>query len=82
MSEAGGRARPPHPLHVRAKRRDAAPALLAPLGEDDPVPAWYGDGSAMAVFATGGLYRLDSATGHSERIGEGAFGGQVDISPR
>lgn len=52
---------------------------IALLAEDEPMPAWSADGKSLVVFATGGLYRMNADGSAVLRLGDGAFGGQIDL---
>lgn len=68
---------PPQDIWIASADGGKPPTLLAALQEDSPSLAWNGDGEEIYVFAVGGLYRIRTADGSYERIGEGAFHGQI-----
>ncbi len=53
--------------------------VIALLAEDEPMPVWSADGKTLVVFATGGIYRMNADGSGLIRLGDGAFGGQVDL---
>jgi Tol biopolymer transport system component len=54
------------------------PRKVADLREDDPYLAWSPDGTAMAVIATCGLYRLSLGSEEPQKIGPGGTQLQID----
>lgn len=58
---------------------DKTPVRLTRIAEDEPYPTWTPDGKTLIVLATGGLYEVAADGSATRKIGEGAFGGQVDV---
>ncbi|MEX2446860.1 MAG: hypothetical protein WD734_05910 [Dehalococcoidia bacterium] len=52
---------------------------LTEFYEDDPQAAWSSDGGTLVVVATGGMYEVAADGSGVERLGNGAFGAQVDV---
>ncbi len=61
---------------------DVAVRRITSFNEDEPVPAWEPEGQTLVVLATGGLYQVDVGERAVRRIGDGTFGGSVDVNWR
>lgn len=59
----------------------APPVRLADLKEDLPALTWSGDGKHIFVIGSAGLYDVNIKSGAVDRIGEGAFHGQLAWAP-
>ncbi len=59
----------------------STPIRVADLKEDLPALTWSGDGKHIYVVGAAGLYDVVIASGAANRIGEGAFHGQVTWAP-
>jgi dipeptidyl aminopeptidase/acylaminoacyl peptidase len=57
------------------------PVRVANLKEDLPALTWSGDGEHIYVLGTAGLYDVKLKSGAVDRIGEGAFHGQLTWAP-
>jgi Tol biopolymer transport system component len=57
------------------------PVRIADLKEDLPSLAWGGDGTHIYVLGAAGLYDVNVGTGAVDRLGDGAFHGQVAWAP-
>jgi Tol biopolymer transport system component len=57
------------------------PVRVADLKEDLPALTWSGDGKHLYVLGSAGLYDVNVATGAVDRLGEGAFHGQLTWVP-
>lgn len=53
------------------------PVRVADLKEDLPALTWNGDGQHIYVIGSAGLYDVNVGTGAVDRLGEGAFHGQL-----
>jgi dipeptidyl aminopeptidase/acylaminoacyl peptidase len=63
----------------RIDLEDSATRRLTSLAADDPYAAWSPDGTTLTFIATEGLFQLGADGRGIRRIGEGAFGGHVDV---
>ena len=54
---------------------------VADLKEDLPALTWSGDGKHIYVLGAAGLYDVNVETGAVNRLGEGAFHGQIVWAP-
>lgn len=61
--------------------RSGSVRRLAALQEDSPVITWSGSGAYIYALAVGGLYAIDTKSGAFDRIGDGAFHGQIAWVP-
>lgn len=71
-----------HGLPMEVWRVDVSTRTLTRLTnfkEDEPYPAWTGDGTMLIAFGAGGLYEIRPDGSQVRRIGEGSFGGQADV---
>ncbi len=71
-----------HGLPMEVWRVDVATRTLTRLTnfkEDEPYPAWTGDGTMLIALGAGGLYEIRPDGSEVRRIGEGSFGGQADV---
>ena len=57
------------------------PVRVADLKEDLPALAWGSDGKHIYVLGSAGLYDVNVETGAVDRLGEGAFHGQLAWAP-
>lgn len=58
---------------------DGALTRLTHYNEDEPYSAWSSDGTLLTVIATGGLYEVGANGENPRKVGQGSFGGQVDV---
>lgn len=71
-----------HGLPMEVWRVDVTTRALSRLTnfkEDEPYPAWTGDGTMLIALGAGGLYEIRPDGSWVRRIGEGSFGGQADV---
>lgn len=59
---------------------DGVLTRITTFGKDEPLPAWWPDGQHLAVLASDGLYEVRVGQQTVTRIGEGVFGGQLDVA--
>jgi Tol biopolymer transport system component len=68
------------PMDVwRVTVSDSVSQRLTKLNEDEPYPVWSCDGKSLTILATGGLYTVNADGTGLKNIGQGAFGGQIDV---
>ncbi len=63
------------------KASGGRPVRVADLKEDLPALAWSGDGQHLYVLGSAGLYDVSVGTGAVDRLGDGAFHGQLAWAP-
>ncbi len=71
-----------HGLPMEVWRVDVATRTLTRLTnfkEDEPYPAWTGDGTMLIALGAGSLYEIRPDSSQVRRIGQGSFGGQADV---
>ena len=61
---------------------DVATTQLTDFAEDAPYPSWSADGKRVTVIAFRALYEINSDGSRLKTIGEGAYGGHVDVRPK
>ncbi|MFN8557519.1 MAG: hypothetical protein U0531_09295 [Dehalococcoidia bacterium] len=68
------------PMDVwRVTVADGAVTKLTSFGEDEPYPVWGPDGRRLTIIATGGIYEVNADGSDMKKVGQGSFGGQVDV---
>jgi Tol biopolymer transport system component len=68
------------PMDVwRLNVADGTTARLTNFAEDEPFPAWSPDGRMLTVIGGNGMYELQADGANIKKIGQGAFGGQLDV---
>jgi Tol biopolymer transport system component len=58
---------------------DGTVTRLTRFAEDEPYPVWWPDGKKISIFATGGLYTMNPDGSDLKKIGQGSFGGKIDV---